>query len=68
MSVRYAAFFALLATVAALIGCARKPPEPVKTPPPVVVVDYPVAKKVQDYEDFAGRTEPVKVVSIMNLP
>ena len=43
---------------------ACKPPEPVKTPPPVVVVDRPVAQKVNDYEDFAGRTEPFKMVEL----
>src|SRR5439155_2200014 len=55
---------ALLSIAAALVGCARKPPEPVKTPPPVVVVDRPVAQKVNDYEDFAGRTEAVKEVAL----
>src|SRR5215210_1647038 len=64
MSVRRVAPFVLLAVAAALAGCARKPPEPVKTPPPVVVVDRPVAQKVTDYEDFAGRTEPYKVVEL----
>jgi len=28
------------------------------------VVDYPVAQKVNDYEDFAGRTEAFKVVEL----
>lgn len=64
MSARHAAAILLLAFVTVLIGCARKPPEPVKTPPPVVVVDHPVARKVNDYEDFAGHTEPVKVVAV----
>jgi RND family efflux transporter MFP subunit len=60
MSVRAAAAFALTIATATLIGCARRPPEPVKTPPPPVVVDYPTRQKVNDYEDFAGRTEPFK--------
>lgn len=64
MSIRPLSAVALVAAVAALIGCARKPPEPVKTPPPPVVVDYPVAQKVTDYEDFAGRTEAFKVVEL----
>jgi multidrug efflux system membrane fusion protein len=64
MSVRHAAFVGLAAAVVALVGCARKPPEPVKTPPPVVVVDRPVVEKVTDYEDFAGRTEPYKMVAV----
>jgi membrane fusion protein, multidrug efflux system len=64
MSIRTCFAVALLAATAALVGCARKPPEPVKTPPPVVVIDRPVAQKVNDYEDFAGRTEPVKVVEL----
>ncbi len=64
MSLRPIFAVALVAAVAALVGCARKPPEPVKTPPPVVVVDYPVAMKVNNYEDFAGRTEPFKEVAL----
>jgi multidrug efflux system membrane fusion protein len=64
MSHRAAAGVALIITVAALVGCARKPPEPVKTPPPPVVVDRPVSLKVTDYEDFAGRTESFKVVEL----
>lgn len=55
---------AFVAALAAFAGCARKPPEPAKTPPPVVVVDRPVAMKVNDYEDFAGRTEPFKMVEL----
>ncbi len=54
----------LFAALAALTGCARKPPEPVKTPPPTVLVERPVAQQVNDYEDFAGRTEPFKVVEL----
>lgn len=64
MNPRYAAAVAFLAAVAALVGCARKPPEPVKTQPFVVVVANPVAQKVNDYEDFAGRTEPYRVVEL----
>jgi multidrug efflux system membrane fusion protein len=64
MSVRNVALVGLVAAAVALVGCARKPPEPVKTPPPVVVVDRPVAQKVTDYEDFAGRTEPYKMVAV----
>jgi multidrug efflux system membrane fusion protein len=64
MSVRFVAPFALLVAVAALVGCSRKPPAPSKVDPPIVVVAYPVMQKVNDYEDFAGRTEPVKVVEL----
>ena len=64
MSLRAAAAVALVTATAVLIGCARKPPEPVKTAPPPVVVDYPVAQKVTDYEDFAGRTESYKEVQL----
>lgn len=64
MSTRPLFALALLAAAAALVGCARKPTEPVKTPPPVVVVDRPVVQKVNDYEDFAGRTEAFKVVEL----
>ena len=65
MSLRHPArATALLAALVALVGCARKPPEPVKTPPPVVIVGYPTAQKVTDYEDFAGRTEPFQIVEL----
>lgn len=65
MSVRHPArAAALFAAVLAVVGCARKPPEPVKTPPPVVVVGAPVVMKVTDYEDFAGRTEPFQIVEL----
>lgn len=61
---RTAATLTLLAVVSALIGCARTPPEPVKTPPPVVTVTTPVARMVTDYEDFTGRTEAYKVAEL----
>ncbi|MFM8275283.1 MAG: efflux RND transporter periplasmic adaptor subunit [Gemmata sp.] len=64
MNVRTLSALALLAAAVALVGCARKPPEPVKTPPAVVLVAHPVVQKVNDYEDFAGRTEPHKVVEL----
>jgi RND family efflux transporter MFP subunit len=64
MSVRHVAFLTLTSAAVALAGCARKPPEPAKTPPPVVIVDHPVAQQVTDYEDFAGHTEPYRVVEI----
>lgn len=54
----------MFAAAVALAGCARRPPEPVKTPPPVVYISSPVTQKVNDYEDFAGRTEPFKVVEL----
>lgn len=54
----------LFAFVVALAGCARRPPEPVPPPPPVVYVGEPTVQKVNDYEDFAGRTEPYKVVEL----
>jgi|SRR5579883_146714 len=64
MTLRHVCPLALLIAAAALVGCARTPPQPVKTSPPVVIVDYPIREKVNDYEDFAGRTEPVKVVEL----
>jgi multidrug efflux system membrane fusion protein len=54
----------MLATAVVLAGCSRKPPEPVQTPPPVVIVANPVVQTVSDYEDFAGRTEAYKVVEL----
>ena len=62
---RHSPFAVLLfVALAGLAGCARKPPEPAKTPPPTFIVDFPVAQPVSDYEDFAGRTEPFKVVEL----
>lgn len=64
MSARCTAPLAFIAATAALLGCSRKPPDPVKTPPPVVIVANPVVQTVSDYEDFAGRTEAYKVVEL----
>jgi membrane fusion protein, multidrug efflux system len=61
---RTAATAALLGAAAVLAGCARKTPDPVKTAPPVVIVDKPVARLVTDYEDFTGRIEPVLEVTL----
>ncbi|AWM40643.1 Toluene efflux pump periplasmic linker protein TtgA precursor [Gemmata obscuriglobus] len=64
MSTRHLFAAVLFACAVGLIGCARRPPEPVKTPPPVVYVSAPTVEKVNDYEDFAGRTEPYRVVEL----
>ena len=64
MRLRAAFALALMTAAGILAGCARKAPEPVPTKPPPVVVDYPVSQKVNDYEDFAGRTEAFKVVEL----
>ncbi len=61
---RLACAVGFLAFAVSLTGCARKPPEPVKTLPPVVLVALPVKQKVTDYEDFAGRTEAYKYVEL----
>lgn len=58
------ATLALAAALAVAAGCARKPPEPAKAAPPTVIVERPVTQLVSDYEDFAGRTEPIKVVEL----
>jgi RND family efflux transporter MFP subunit len=55
---------ALLAAVVALAGCARKTPDPVPPKTPVVKVTRPVVRMVSDYEDFTGRTEPVRIVEL----
>ena len=52
--------FVLFVTTVALVGCSRKPPEPLTPTPPIVTVTYPIMQQVNDYEDFAGRTEPLK--------
>lgn len=55
---------ALVVAAASLAGCSRKPPEPAKTPPPVVTVTTPVARLITDYEDYTGRMEPVRMVEL----
>jgi multidrug efflux system membrane fusion protein len=64
MSLRSVAPVALLAAAVALCGCARKPPEPAPITPPFVKVTHPRYQDVSDFEDFAGRTESVKVVEL----
>jgi RND family efflux transporter MFP subunit len=51
-------------SAAALVGCSRKPAEPAKTTPPVVTFTVPVARMVTDYEDFTGRTEPIRIAEL----
>jgi multidrug efflux system membrane fusion protein len=64
MPTRPVAALLLFAAAAALAGCARKTPDPVPTRPADVVVDYPIARTITDYEDFTGRTEPVQAVEL----
>ncbi|MCS7271200.1 MAG: efflux RND transporter periplasmic adaptor subunit, partial [Gemmataceae bacterium] len=45
-------------------GCARRPVEPVPTPPAVVTVTRPQVHLLCDYEDFTGRTEAYRLVEI----
>lgn len=54
----------LLVAAATLAGCARKTPEPAPTKAPVVTVTTPVHRTISDYEDFTGRTEPVRMVEL----
>jgi multidrug efflux system membrane fusion protein len=61
---RLAAATLLVAGGALLAGCARKTPDPAPTKDPVVTVTHPVARVVSDYEDFTGRTEPVRMVEL----
>ncbi|MBX9584448.1 MAG: efflux RND transporter periplasmic adaptor subunit [Gemmataceae bacterium] len=64
MTHRLPAFVALLAAAAVLAGCAKPQPPLVKPAPPDVVVDYPTARGVTDYEDFTGHTEAYRVVEV----
>jgi multidrug efflux system membrane fusion protein len=57
-----AAGFLVAASVA--VGCARKPPEPAKSAPPVVTVTVPISRLVTDFEDFTGRTEAIRYVEL----
>ena len=45
-------------------GCEEKHPDPVPTPPPVVLVSQPVERTVTDYQVFTARTQAVQSVDI----
>jgi RND family efflux transporter MFP subunit len=61
----------LLAIGTAIVGCTRSP-QPAPTvqaaaPPPKavdVLVDMPTTDKITDYEDFTGRTVPLRYIEI----
>ncbi|MFO0824045.1 MAG: efflux RND transporter periplasmic adaptor subunit [Gemmataceae bacterium] len=58
-------FLVVLAVVgSAMIGCARRTPDPAPPKPQTVTVTNPIERMVNDYEDFTGRTEPYKVVEL----
>jgi multidrug efflux system membrane fusion protein len=62
---RYAAAVVLLSAIGALLtGCARKTPSPAPTKDPVVTFTQPVVRVVRDYEDFTGRTEPIRMAEL----
>jgi multidrug efflux system membrane fusion protein len=54
----------LAAALLALAGCETKSPKAVETPPPVVLVAYPVERDVTDHQDFTARTQAVQSVDI----
>lgn len=54
----------LLLTLGATVGCARKTPDPIAPRPQTVTVTTPIVKSVTDYEVFAGRTEPYRMVEL----
>jgi RND family efflux transporter MFP subunit len=49
--------------LAALTGCAQKPPEP-SLPPTSVMVSYPIEREVTDHADFTARTAAVDSVDL----
>lgn len=55
---------ALSLAVGAVTGCARKTPDPAPQKPQSVTVTTPVVRMITDFEDFTGRTEPVRVVEL----
>jgi multidrug efflux system membrane fusion protein len=61
---RFALVISWVVAAGLLAGCSRKPPEPAKSAPPVVTVTSPVARLITDYEDFTGRTEPIRIVEL----
>lgn len=52
------------AVVLLALGCADKHPKPVKTPPPVVEVAFPIPRKVTDFQIYTARTQAVESVDI----
>ncbi|MBX9580203.1 MAG: efflux RND transporter periplasmic adaptor subunit [Gemmataceae bacterium] len=64
MTHRLPALALFLAAAAALAGCAKPQPPLVKALPPDVVVEYPTARGVTDFEDFTGHTEAYRVVEV----
>ena len=57
-------FCATSLTCLLLSGCGRSMEKPGEPPPPEVIVCYPVARPITDYNEFTGRTEAVKTVDI----
>ena len=64
LPLRFSLVVSLVCVAALLAGCARKPPEPAKTTPPVVTVTVPIERLVTDFEDFTGRTEAMHMVEL----
>ncbi len=58
----------VLLSVAVLIGltagCQKAPPAIAKTAPPQVVVAFPVARTVTDFEDFTGHVEATQIADL----
>lgn len=54
----------LFLLVVGFAGCKPKTPELAPTKPPEVVVDRPVRKKIQEHEDFTGRTEAYRMTEV----
>jgi len=54
----------LLTITLVAVGCDEKNPRAVATPPPVVMVAYPVERTVTDYQIFTARTQAVQSVDI----
>lgn len=54
----------LAAAAAGPNGCDQKHPEPVATPPPVVMVALPAERTVTDYQVFTARTQAVQSVDV----
>lgn len=59
-----AAGLSLAAACLLVAGCSKPSATAVKPAPTVVVVSYPLERKVTDYAVFTGRTEAVKSVDI----
>lgn len=63
-TVCYASIIVGAVAMTSASGCARKTAGAPAAKPPAVIVDYPIAREVTEYEDFTGRIDAVRTVDL----